>query len=131
VRFDAERLSVPKLGWRCDTAQRLDSRKEEVGSPAHPDKRCRTADVEIHRSALYRDALVFREMADGIRSGIETVESGVVEPRMLDHLELRRDVGVKGNEQHASLRLFAIGFCRVGLPPLTIWPAAPDDTMHL
>jgi hypothetical protein len=30
-------------------------------------------------------------MADGVRSGVETVEVGVVEPRMLDHLEGRHD----------------------------------------
>lgn len=87
--------------------------------------------MEIYRSVLYRDAFSVGDMADGIRSGVKTIEVGVVEPRMLDHLELSRDIGVKSNEQNASLALFAFGSFGRGLPPLTIWPAASDDTMHL
>jgi hypothetical protein len=121
---------VPKSGSLCEIMQRLDSREEKIGSPAHLHEWCWTVDVEIYRSALYRDARSFADMADGIRSGVETVEVGVIEPRVLDHLELSRDIGVKGDEQQASLALFAITF-GPGLPPLTIWPAASDDTMHL
>lgn len=111
--------------------QRSDSRQEKVGPAAHPHKRCRTRNVKVRRPALYRDALAPRKVANRICPGVETVEAGVVEPRMLNQFELPGDVSIQGNEQHASLRFFAQSFLTIGLPSLAIGPAAPDDPVHL
>ena len=111
--------------------QRLDSREEEVGPAPHPDKRRWALDVEVRRAALYRDvASLINIMADRIRSRVEAVEVGVVDPGMLDHLELSRDVSVKCNEQHSLLSPLVIGSRLVGRRRL-IGSAAPYDAMHL
>ena len=74
------RPAAPKSGSFRELMQCLKSRKKKIGSAAHPHERCWTFDVEIDRSVLYRDALSVADMADGIRSGVQTVEAGVVEP---------------------------------------------------
>ena len=76
----------------------LDSRKKKVGSAPYPDEWRRALDMEVGWPALDRDASSLSKVADRIRSRIEGFEAWVVEPGVLNHFELPRDVSIKGNE---------------------------------
>jgi len=76
------------------------------------------------------DAITNTIVAHGVGFVIKTVEMGAVEPRVLHHFELARDVGIEANEvKTARITRLRLPFGVCGLP-LAIYPTAPDDTVH-
>src|SRR5882672_1911932 len=107
----------------------MDARQEEIGTPTHSDEWRRTFEVKVYRPPLNRNQAPIIDVADRVRPCVKTAKMWIVEPCILDHLELPGNIGIERDEQHSPGFVHFLGTS--GLPLISIRSTAPDDPMHL
>jgi hypothetical protein len=112
-------------------AQRRDAGKEEIGAAAHSDE-LRDADAHVRRPVLDGHCRTgVRIMAHGVPLMMQAAKIRPVEPRVLHHLELIRDIGIEANEIQAARVVRIAGRLAIGSKqPVAVNPSASEDPMH-
>src|SRR5690606_13320245 len=84
------------------------ARQEEVAAAAYAREAGEVREPPAHGVAGDPVVVVVRPAHQGIAAVVEPAEFGVVEPGLLDELELAGDVRVDADEEQAALLLFAL-----------------------